>query len=132
MEEKDSEDEAGKNRRGGQSKRIGRRQFRESNQEQQKVLMDCSTVLNLSGVELNEQDIKILSLGLSFCDENKFDYVQAMITLFKFARKFKLAKLYEKKDGKKTQFGETERSTEQSNLLVDDVYIMKELLAREN
>ncbi|KAJ1163502.1 hypothetical protein NDU88_003960 [Pleurodeles waltl] len=81
-----------KKRRGG--KRSKCRRGREKDSQQQAVLTDEKTIINLTDVILEEEDIKNLSLGLSYCQPDGFEYEQSRIDLFLFTRKLKLSKIH--------------------------------------
>ncbi|KAJ1181992.1 hypothetical protein NDU88_007191 [Pleurodeles waltl] len=119
-------------RRGG--KRNLHRRSRETNSKQQTIITDDKTVVNLSKLDLEEEDIKNLSLGLSYCQPNHFEYEQSRIDLFLFIRKLKLLKIHTLKNNKT---GEDEKASTPNkditmklpsdNLLIEDATLLKEL-----
>ncbi|KAJ1139415.1 hypothetical protein NDU88_005788 [Pleurodeles waltl] len=119
-------------RRGG--KRNLHRRAREINPQQQAILTDDKTVVNLSKLDLEEDNIKNLSLGLSYCQPNHFEYEQSRIDLFLFIRKLKLLKIHTLKNNKTreeekalTISRDIIKKLSTDNLLIEDAILLKEL-----
>ncbi|KAJ1100408.1 hypothetical protein NDU88_005494 [Pleurodeles waltl] len=123
-------------RQGG--KRNKCRRGRENDSQQQAVLTDEKTIINLMDVTLEEEDIKNLSLGLSYCQSDGFDYEQSRIDLFLFIRKLKLSKIHlisKRKVNRPSERLELDEQDEivkwKDNLLIEDIHLMRQLWTLE-
>ncbi|KAJ1207041.1 hypothetical protein NDU88_002433, partial [Pleurodeles waltl] len=125
-----------KKRRGG--KRNKCRRGREKDSQQQTVLTDDKTIINLTDVILEEEDVKNLSLGLSFCQPDGFNYEQSRIDLFLFTRKLKLSKMHAiskrktKRPSERPEFEQDEIDKWKGNLLIEDIHLMRQLWSLED
>ncbi|KAJ1092462.1 hypothetical protein NDU88_005572 [Pleurodeles waltl] len=98
-----------------------------------------NTVINLSEMTLEDDDIKNLTLGLSYCQSDGFDYEQSRIDLFMFTRKLKWSKIHSISKRKVSEpCAVSEQTTvgenieRKDNLLIEDLYLMRELWALED
>ncbi|KAJ1083448.1 hypothetical protein NDU88_003607 [Pleurodeles waltl] len=98
------------------------RTLRKNDLKQQTVLIDDKTVVNLSHVVLEEEDVRNVSLG------------QSRIDLFLFIRKSKLLKIHEIKRRKTPKMGDLSEPVSEDNgdmwrdnLLLEDITLMREL-----